>query len=159
METVVVIPSDLKMKSLDSLKSILQFQTEDRIHVILLHGVYLSNSISDLLFFDRTELKLHLAEKKFLLELLKLEQEMKPRLVDIQIEFFSGFTQSSFNAFMSTLGVDKIIIPQHFEFDWSNKKSMNILPFLLNSKLDKHLISSDVFYNEESEQGFKNAWA
>lgn len=143
MGATILIPTDFKVSSLEPLKALIQFQKEDSIQVLLVHGIYQSNSISDLLFFDQSDLKIELAGKEFLSKLSDLEKELGSKVSSIQIAFFSGFTQSSFEQFTETNSVDKIIIPYELEFDWSHKKSMDILPFLHKSKIRKQLIAWD----------------
>lgn len=143
MGATILIPTDFKVSSLEPLKALLQFQNEDSINVLLVHGIYLSNSISDLLFFDQSDLKIELAGKQFLKKLYDLEMEMGSKVASIQIAFFSGFTQSSFEQFTETNKVDRIIIPYELDFDWSHKKSMDVLPFLHKSKIKKQLIAWD----------------
>lgn len=153
MGTTILIPTDFNVSSLEPLKALLQFQNEDSINVLLIHGIYQSNSISDLLFFDQSDLKLELAGKEFLVRLGDLEKELAPKVGSIQITFFSGFSQSSFEQFTQTNKVDKIIIPYELIFDWSHKKSMDILPFLRKSKIRKQLISWDNNqYSDKSNQ-------
>ena len=143
METTILIPTDFKVSSLEPLKALLQFQTDDSINVILVHGIYLSNSISDLLFFDQSDLKIEMAGREFLRKLYDLEKELSPKVASIQISFFSGLTQSSFEQFTETNKVDRIVIPYELDFDWSHKKSMDIIPFLHKSKIKKQLIAWD----------------
>jgi hypothetical protein len=143
MGATILIPTDFNVSSLEPLKALLQFQDEDSIHVLLVHGIYQSNSISDLLFFDQSDLKIELAGKKFLSKLHDLEKELKSKVASIQITFFSGFTQSSFEQFTETYKVDRIVIPYEIPFDWSHKKSMDILPFLHKSKIRKQLVAWD----------------
>lgn len=152
MGATILIPTDFKVSSLEPLKALLQFQNEDSINVLLVHGIYLSNSISDLLFFDQSDLKIEMAGKQFLNKLYELEKTLGPKVSSIQIVFFSGFTQSSFEQFTGTHKVDKIIIPYELNFDWSHKKSMDILPFLHKSKIAKQLIAWDNNqYSNESQ--------
>lgn len=143
MSTTILIPTDFKVSSLEPLKALLQFQSEDSINVLLVHGIYLSNSISDLLFFDQSDLKIEMAGKEYLTKLYELEKELGPKVSSIQIVFFSGFTQSSFEQFTETNMVDRIIIPYELSFDWSHKKSMDVIPFLQKSKIKKQLIAWD----------------
>lgn len=143
MGATILIPTDFKVSSLEPLKALLQFQNEDSINVLLVHGIYLSNSISDLLFFDHSDLKIEMAGKEFLNKLYYMEKALGAKVGYIQIAFFSGFTQSSFEQFTETNKVDRIIIPYELNFDWSNRKSMDILPFLHRSKITKQLIAWD----------------
>lgn len=153
MSTTILIPTDFKVSSLEPLKALLQFQAEDSINVLLVHGIYLSNSISDLLFFDQSDLKIEMAGKEYLTKLYDLEKELAPKVASIQIVFFSGFTHSSFEQFTETNKVDRIIIPYELNFDWSHKKSMDVIPFLQKSKVKKQLIAWDTNqYSNKSNQ-------
>ncbi|MDF3025942.1 MAG: hypothetical protein K0S23_249 [Fluviicola sp.] len=158
MGATILIPTDFKVSSLEPLKALLQFQNEDSTNVLLVHGIYLSNSISDLLFFDQSDLKIEMAGKQFLRKLYDLEKDLGPKVSSIQIAFFSGFTQSSFEHFAENHQVDRIIIPYELDFDWSHKKSMNILPFLNKSKIKKQLVAWDNNqYSNESNQTYVTA--
>ncbi|TSJ48038.1 hypothetical protein [Fluviicola chungangensis] len=158
MGTTILIPTDFKESSLEPLKALLQFQTEDSINVLLVHGIYLSNSVSDLLFFDQSDLKIEMAGKEFLKKLYDLEKELGPKVASIQIVFFSGFTQSSFEQFTETNKIDRIIIPYELRFDWSHKKSMDVIPFLHKSKIKKQLIAWDTNqYSNKSNKTYITA--
>ncbi len=160
MGTTILIPTDFKVSSLEPLKALLQFQPEDSLNVFLVHGIYLSNSISDLLFFDQSDLKIEMAGKEFLKNLYDLEKELSPKITSIQVIFFSGFTQSSFDQFTETNRIDRIIIPYELNFDWSHKKSMDVIPFLHKSKIQKQLIAWDTNqYSNKSNQTYVTALA
>ncbi|WP_343748674.1 hypothetical protein [Fluviicola sp.] len=158
MGATILIPTDFKVSSLEPLRALLQFQNEDALNVLLVHGIYLSNSIPDLLFFDESDLKIEMAGKEFLKQLMDLEKELGTKVKSIRIAFFSGFTQSSFDQFTEVNQVDRIIIPYELEFDWSHKKSMDILPFLQKSKVTKQLIAWDNNqYSSKSNQTYITA--
>jgi len=156
----IIIPSDLKLSSIEHLRSILQFQSENDMQVILLHGIYLSNSISDLLFFDKSDLKLEIAGSRFMQRINDLEDELGPMVQGIQVDFFSGFTQSSFNNYLSAVKADKVIIPNDFRFDWSHKKSMDILPYFMNCQISKQYLSgSRNAVETPAERIYENAYS
>ncbi len=158
MGTTILIPTDFKVSSLEPLKALLQFQQEDSIKVLLVHGIYLSNSISDLLFFDQSDLKIEMAGKEYLRKLYDLEKELGSKVASIQVVFFSGFTQSSFEQFTETNKIDRIVIPYELNFDWSHKKSMDVIPFLHKSKIKKQLIAWDNNqYSSKSNQTYITA--
>lgn len=158
MAATILIPTDFKVSSIESLKALLQFQNEDSLNVLLVHGIYLSNSISDLLFFDQSDLKIEMAGKEFLNKLIDLEKELGSKVKSIQVTFFSGLRQSSFDQFAEANQVDRIIIPYELEFDWSHKKSMDILPFLHKSKIAKQLVAWDNnHYSSEANQTYVTA--
>ena len=158
MATTILIPTDFKVTSLEPLKALLQFQSDDSLNVLLVHGIYLSNSISDLLFFDQSDLKIEMAGREYLTKLADMEKELGSKVASIRILFFSGFTQSSFEQFTETNKVDRIVIPYELNFDWSHKKSMDIIPFLHKSKITKQLIAWDNNqYSNKSNQAYVTA--
>ncbi len=158
MATTILIPTDFKVSSLEPLKALLQFQAEDSINVLLVHGIYLSNSISDLLFFDQSDLKIEMAGKEYLQKLGEMEKELGAKVASVHIVFFSGFTQSSFEQFTETNKIDRIVIPYELNFDWSHKKSMDVIPFLHKSKIKKQLIAWDTNqYSNKSNQTYVTA--
>ncbi len=157
METTILIPTDFKLDSLELLKTFIQFQEGDAIEVILVHGIYLSNSISELLFFDESELKLEMAGRTFLKQLNNVQNELGSKVKSIRVAFYYGHTQSSFEYFTEANCVTKMIIPDNMEFDLSNRKSMDIRPFLRKSKVAKELFSWDQNNSSFSVKTFQHA--
>lgn len=141
MSTTVLIPTDFSMDSIESLRSLLLFQKEQKMRVLLIHGVHLGNSITELLFFDQKELKYEMAGRRFLNALENLEEELHNYVDDIQILFFTGATQSNFNHFVEANGIDRIIIPSEGAFDWSDRRSINIVPYLQKANVRKQVIT------------------
>ena len=144
MGTTVLVPTDFKNDAIDRLKVILQAQNDQCLNVILIHGIYLSNSISELLFFDEMDLKLELAGRDFLKQLDELVQELSSKMESIRLVLFTGFTQSAFDQFAEANRVDRIIIPTGRKLDCSHKKSKDILPFLQQSKVSKQRVALEI---------------
>lgn len=157
MGTTILIPTDFKLESLELLKTFIQFQEDEGIEVILAHGIYLSNSISELLFFDESDLKLEMAGRTFLKQLNAVQDELGSKVSSIRVAFYYGFTQSSFEYFTEANRVTKMIIPDNMEFDSSNRKSMDILPFFRKSKITKELFSWDQNNSSFSVKSYQNA--
>lgn len=144
METTVLIPTDFRSDAIDKARTLLQSLNEQRLNVILVHSVYLSTSISELLFFDEVDLKIELAGRSFLDQLNELEQELNPKVESIRLFLFSGFTQNAFDQFLEANKVDRIIIPTGIELDFSHPKSRDIRPYLRQSKVSKQFVALEI---------------
>ena len=121
--------------------------------MILVHGVLPGKSIYDLLFMNKKRETLEVAGEAFVKEIDSLKEELKHVVDSIEIVFYGGAPQSSFNHFLEANQVDKIVIPT-IKYNWSGKRSFNILPYLHRAKVKKQVINweNDPITNSSSSK-------
>lgn len=141
MNKTILYPTDFTLESLKPLQAFLQFQATTPKNVILVHAIHLTDSITELLFYNKQEQVLAIAGAEFLEEIKQLETSMPEILASIRVELFTGFSQSGFNTFCTAHKVEKIVFPNGFNYQWKHKRSLNILPYIEKSSFEKTIIS------------------
>ena len=137
MARTVLIPTDFTVSSLNVAKIALQknYHDQEKINLILIHGLMASTSITELLFYSKRKQlsKLETPEVKASCKLLlsKFEDKIDRMTVDI----FSGLNQSAFENYTSANKVDEVFVPVNYKLKLKNSDSFDLLPFFRKSKL------------------------
>lgn len=112
----ILIPTDLTVPSLNTLKFALAKIQGEKVQVVLMYSEYLSYSIMDLLFsLNQMHLENRLnAEYKEALELIKSRYE---QMIDrIFFRYFRGNNVQSFKNHIEAWKIDEIFIPGNYHF-------------------------------------------
>lgn len=134
MKRTVLIPTDFTIESLNLLKYALQVPDENKVNVVLVLGLRLSDSIMDLLFLSRKEEVENLMSDDFKTACKIMRNKYAGRLNSFRIEIFSGFTQSSFRNFLEGNQITEIFIPRDYVLKSPAKKSFALMPFIQANK-------------------------
>ena len=127
----ILIPTDFSIESLNTLKYALKDNTIFELEVILLHAEFLSDSITDLLFYSKsTIIKSHINEG-FEKALSVLENHFN-EIKSLRFEILHYNKYEAMIQFLKTNKVDEIYIPKSYPLSLS-KKSFNTLPLLQKS--------------------------
>ncbi len=153
MRTTIIYPTDFTVESLAPLKAHFQLQPEQKNELILVHGIHLTDSITDLLFFSKSKFVSELMNETFKTELETLKKELHKQIASIRVELFTGFTQNAFNSFCEALKVDTILTASGFNFSWNKKSSMDVLPFIQRSTFNK----INITHHEQNFVSFQDA--
>ncbi|MFN3639952.1 MAG: hypothetical protein ACK4UK_03460 [Flavobacterium sp.] len=134
MRKTVLIPTDFSIESLTVLKNFLH-QADDQYtyDIILLHGTYLSDSISDLLFFSKGKILKELTNEAFEEACMILKNKFASKINSLRKDLYTGYTQSAFNSYVDANRITVACIPANFQWNLSNKKSFDLMPFINKS--------------------------
>ncbi len=148
MENTILIPTDFTVQSLNLLKEAMLKTKHEKVRVILVHGVNLSDSITDLLFFSKSKLIKKLETKEFKDSCLFMQNRFSSKLASIYVDIFTGVTQSAFEQYLAGNKIDEAYIPSQTTFNSKNSSSFDIVPYIQNSDLKTHVI--DIENEKES---------
>ncbi|MBK1438578.1 hypothetical protein JHJ32_01135 [Parapedobacter sp. ISTM3] len=162
MEKNVLIPTDFTIESLNVVKSVLNDRPyECRYNIILLHGVQMSDSITDLLFYSKAKMLESLSNRHFDEACGVIRNKYASGINSMRVDLFNGSSQAAFDGYLLGNRIDEIYVPGRYRLRTSNKKSVNVLPYI--RKCGKPVISVDwnmevvlpekgslaeIFYNE-----------
>jgi hypothetical protein len=142
MVKTILIPTDFSSESLHLIKGAISENEGEKLNIILLYAANNSNSITDLLFFN----------KKRSLEDAKSEQfqegcdiilnKYSSIINSFRTELFTGFTQNAFENFIDANQIDEAYIPRNYEFKMK-KDMFNPIPFIKKSALAVNEIEWD----------------
>jgi hypothetical protein len=141
MSKTILIPTDFSIESLNLLKEAARTTTDEDTRMVLVHGVYLPDSIVDLLFFSKQRLIDELTTKDFKDACRIIKNKYNSQIGALQIELFVGVTQSAFQGFVEGLGVDRVFVPKSYTFKNSSRRSFDVMPYIRRSKLTQTEVS------------------
>lgn len=162
MKKNVLIPTDFSIESLNVVKSLLSNETDGcRYNIVLLHGIRLTDSITELLFFSRSQLLESLSSSSFKEACYVIRNKYASRINAMRTDVFTGTTQAAFNDYLLANNIDEVYIPGRYKLELKDKKSFDILPYIKNCNRVVNEIEwnmkvmlpekgkvAEVFYNE-----------
>jgi hypothetical protein len=134
MQKNILIPTDFEIESLNVLKQALIQNTENELNVILIHGCFLSDSISDLMFYSPQKIIQSLSQPSFHEAVSILKNRFSQNLYNVQIELFHGLNQSAFRNFIQAKKIGTAYIPEKYIFK-PHKNSFDVIRYINNSSL------------------------
>lgn len=130
MKKTILIPTDFTVNSLNVLKSILiQNDAKQTYNVILLHGMSLSDSIRDLLFFSKSKQIDSLTNPEFEEAYEVIRNKFDSQISSLRIDLFTGYNLSAFNNYLEGNKVEQIFISDKKPV-LTNKNSFDLSRFI-----------------------------
>lgn len=141
MKKTILLPTDFTIESLNVLKTVLsQSNTDDSFDIILLHGVHMTDSITDLLFFSKHKIIHEMVSEEFNQACSVIKNKYASKINSIRKDIFTGFTQSAFNSYAEANQIDEVYLPSNFQWNFDKRKSFDLIPYIKKSKLTIHQI-------------------
>lgn len=154
MTKTILIPTDFTVKSLNLAKIALQknLSSQGKVRLILVHGFWMSTSISDLLFYSKKSLldKLETADFRTSCKLLLGKYENK--IDQMSIDLFSGRNQSSFENYLEAHNIDEVYMSPSYKYKLKNSCSFDLNPFIAKSKVKQVEVNWELSANHEDSQ-------
>ncbi|MEK6478777.1 hypothetical protein WJR50_14620 [Catalinimonas sp. 4WD22] len=136
MKKTVIVPTDFSIESLHVVKTILSMTSrEEKFDIIFLHGVHLTTSITELLFFSHSEMIRKLSNPHFDEACHVIKNKFSSQINSIRKDIFTGFTQAAFENYLEKNQVDKAFISSTYDLQMSRKNSFDLIPFIKRSNL------------------------
>lgn len=136
MRKTILIPTDFTVQSLNVVKSALnKSNPEYRLDIVFVHGIYLSSSITDLLFFSKKEVLAELSNPDFEEACAVIRNKFHLQINSIRKELFVGFNQAAFNNLLEANRIEEAYISANHQMNFGNKKSFDITPFIMKSNI------------------------
>jgi hypothetical protein len=164
MGKTILIPTDFTVESLQLVKSFLsRSNSNESYDILLVHGVDLGDSITDLLFFSKNKHIELLSNKAFEDACDIIINKYDSQINSLRKDIFTGYTQSAFNNYVEANNVGEAFVPGNYKLNLRHKKSFDILPYIRKSNLKTEAIEwllketmpekgkvAEVFYNSTS---------
>jgi hypothetical protein len=114
MEKTIVIPTDLKVESLNVLKHALANNNE-RVNIILLYAENVSNSIQDLLFYSPSKIINKAASQSFYDGLAIIKNRYDTHINSLRIEVLHSDSKNLLKRFIEANNISQVVLPQSYE--------------------------------------------
>lgn len=129
----ILVPTDFTVDSLIVLKQALADNQNEKLDIILVHGYELSNSISDLLFFNKHAVISSLENKAFREAKDIIRNKFESQINSIQSDIFSGYNNKAFKNYLESHNIEEAFVPVNYKLKKVHKRSFDIVPFVKNS--------------------------
>lgn len=139
MESVkkVLVPTDFSVKSLNLVVDIIEQSKEEKLEIVLLHGIDISASIPEILFFSRAKLLRSLQTPEFVDSCNLIKNKFQSRIVAMYADIITGHTRAYFNNYIDANNIDEIYIPVSYKMDFKNKQSFDVCDLLKKVSVKK----------------------
>lgn len=129
------MPTDLSQVSLDLVEQTLRDAGNDELVIVLTLCLFQTDSITELLFYDKDEFIASLESIKFNRALRVLRNQYPDVKVKFNWEVFSGLNQAAFNSFVIGNQINEAVIPEYY-FPLTNAaRNFDPTPYLRKSGL------------------------
>ena len=145
----ILIPTDFKIESLNTLKYSLEERKQEKSSVILMYSAYNSDSITDLLFYNPTKIVEALVSSNFNDAINIIKNTYETSIHSFKIELFHGLNLNAFLNFYESHGIDLVYLPKDYCLN-PYKNGFDPIPLIKKSKVQY----SEVAWT--SEQGTSN---
>ena len=137
MAKTILIPTDFTVRSLNLAKVALQksLHTEEKVKIILIHGLATSTSITELLFYSKSRVLAELETPEFEASCKLILSKFDEKIELMTIDIFSGFNQAAFDNYLDANQVNEVYIPSNYKMKLSNRSSFDLLPYFSKCKL------------------------
>lgn len=143
MRKTILIPTDFTVNSLNTLKTVLTNNSSDTsLDIILLHGLTLSDSIRELLFFSKMKQIDSLTNNEFEEAYEVLCNKFDSQINSFKIDLFTGYNQTAFNSYLKANKVETIFISNGKQ-KLSHRKSFDLSPFIRKSNVEVITLNSN----------------
>lgn len=151
MERTILIPTDFRVASLNTLKIALDSYEQEKVGVLLVYSEFLDDSISGLLFYSPLKIinQKQSSEFKEALEILKNRFEGK--ISEISVSLFHSNNKAYRDNFIKGNKVSHIYLPQTYSFR-VHGRAFDPLPIFKSSVVSVTEVKWEVNYNQTEQE-------
>lgn len=135
----LLIPTDFTYQSLQSIPTIAQQYYPQKLDIVLVHMLKITDSISELLMLSRRSVEYRQIPDNFYVRCRELEKDYSHLINKISIDFFYGSTLAVFNNYLDAKEIDGIVTP-HDNYQLLFKNSID--PEILINRCGKRIIAT-----------------
>jgi hypothetical protein len=144
----IVIPTDFSVKSLSYIVRILEQAEDERLEIVLLHGVFPSDSISELLFTSTSSLLASLQTPEFIHSCNLIKNKFQSRIKAMYADVIPNNSRAYLANYLEANAIEEVYIPMNYNMNFQSKRSFdvrNILQKCMVPVTALHLVETEVF--------------
>lgn len=128
--TRILIPTDFSIASLNLVKEAVDHSTSESLDIMLVYGVHLPTSISDLLFFSKAKQLEALQTHEFVSACSLLKNKYQSKIKSIYPELLTANNNGYIEQFLKHERIDLVYIPTYYKLLVSSRKHFDPTPML-----------------------------
>jgi len=137
----LLIPTDFNVKSLNCIPGLMQRYDPQKLNIILVHIMKITDNIHELLMLSRRSAEHQHISPEFYNACTLLKREHANSINNIRIEFFYGSTVAVFKNFLEANEVDSIVMLEDYQYAMLNKNSIE--PAILVNRSSVNVIEAN----------------
>lgn len=141
-QKTILIPTDFRVASLNTLRLALERLDESSVDVVLLHCETLDASITELLFYAPDRMIRDRMTTDFRDALSILMNRFENKIGTLSFELFHGYAQSVFDTLLDTLQVDAVYVAKSYRLHLS-KRAFDPMPYIQKSHVPHYELATD----------------
>lgn len=141
MQEAILIQTDFRVESLILIKTAILNNPKTKLDIVLVHGICITDSITELLFFSKQKILAKISNEAFDKGLNDIRMNFAGNINTIRVELFTGFNQAAFNNFLSANKINQIFYSTKYIFRSNYKYSKDLSPFISKSIQEKVEVS------------------
>jgi hypothetical protein len=154
----VLIPTDFKIESLNTLKYCLEERKHEKSSVILMYSAYNSDSITELLFYNPAKIVEGLVSTNFKDAINIIKNTYESSIHSFKIELFHGLNRNAFLNFYEAHKIDLVYLPKEYRLKLY-ENGFDPIPLIKKSKVQYREVAwtseHDLTENDHLNQLFK----
>ena len=129
MANTILVPIDFHIESLDAVREALILNNNHSTKVVLMYSEYLSDSITELLFYSPEKVLQKHITPEFTEALEIIKNRFEGSVTDISIKVFHGVNPNAMAIFCDANGIDSVYIPAKYKLK-TPKRAFNPISLL-----------------------------
>jgi hypothetical protein len=130
----ILIPTDFKIESLNTLKYCLEERKKEKSSIILMYSAYNSDSITEVLFYNPVKIVEALISPNFKDAINIIKNTYESSFDSFKIELFHGLNRNAFLNFYEAHKIDLIYLPKNYSLN-PFKNGFDPIPLIKRSKV------------------------
>ena len=135
MAKKIVIPTDYWVRSLNLVRHAMDMSEAERVRIILLYGIVLTDSITEMLFFSKWSFLEKVETREFVSSCKLLHNKYYSRIESISVDIFTGLSQAAFNNYLDGNGIEEAYVPTQYSWQHKDSRCVDLLPYFEKCKL------------------------
>lgn len=130
----ILIPTDFTVHSLDIIVATAEKYKAGQLNILLMHGLTMPDSISDLMLFSRNSDRYKLISKEFENACMIIKNRYASVIHSITVRFMHGGTRHVFRNFLHANQIDLIVYPEDYTLQKACDQSIDMAPLLKHAR-------------------------
>lgn len=130
----ILIPTDFTVHSLDIIVATAEKYKAEQLNILLMHGLSMSDSISDLMLFSRNNDRYKLISKEFENACMIIKNRYASVIHNLSVRFMHGNTRHIFRNFLHANQIDLIVFPADYTLQKACEQSIDVAGLLKHAR-------------------------
>ncbi len=131
----VLIPTDFSIASLNLVREAAEQAADHKLEIVLIYGLHLSSSITELLFFSKNKVINSLQSADFMEACSLLKNKYLSKIDSIHPDLLIGNNRNYLHHYLEAEGFDTIYVPANYKLNDISRQYFDPTPLLYKAEM------------------------